>query len=248
MTDPNKLVSYPKSGRTWLRLMIAKYLDCVTGLDADLQNLAPLTQAAGLPAIDLDHAGGNLTRAQLLSRQQLARQYTARRVLFVARHFEDTLVSAYHQARYRKDLFDGSLSDFIRSPRFGAGRLRQYYEDWNAIRGTTSDFQVIWYEDMHDDPQGALKTALSFCGVREWDTRHLRTAVDFCEFENLQTMERTDQFSRNAFRARDITREETYKFRKGRVGSFREFFDQSDLSFLREMTLGSANALLRSGQ
>lgn len=248
MSGATKLVSYPKTGRTWLRLMIAKYLDTATGLDSDLQSLTQLTEAAGIPPIEPDHAGAELTRAQLLPISALQAGVQGKRVLFIARNFEDTLVSAYHQARYRKGLFDGSLTDFIASPRFGAPRLHQFYNHWAEVYKETAAFQLIWYEDMHRDPHAALSTALRLCGIPEPDQAFVGSAVEFCRFNNLQAMERSDAFTKNALRARDPSRPETYKFRRGEVGGFVEYLDARDLAMIRNLLAASANPFIRSGQ
>lgn len=239
-------VSYPKSGRTWLRLMIAKYLDELSSLGSSLEDLNPLTVAANIAAIQMNHAGANLPNQNLLGRAGLAQAFAGQRVLFLSRNFEDTLVSSYFQARHRKDLFDGSLSDFIRNPRFGAARLRQYFDSWEDIHRETADFCLIRYERMHQNPELCLSDALMFCGIADPEAALLRSAVDFCGFDNLQRMERQDVFTKKAFRARDTSKVETFKFRQGEVGGYSEHLSADDLTFLRDFLADNRNTLLHS--
>lgn len=241
------IVSYPKSGRTWLRLIIAKFLGVATGLETTLEDLNPLTAAAGLAPIELTHAGANLPRARLLELEELRRTFSGTRILFVVRNFEDTLVSAYHQARFRKTLIDQPLSDYVRDPHHGARRLRSFLDSWAEVRSYTGEFCLIRYEDMHEDPSASLSRALSFCGVVEPDPGIVELAVAFCDFSNLQQMERKDSFTKNALRARDTSKVETYKFREGKVGSFHHHLSQEDQHYLREFLVDNRNDLIRSG-
>src|SRR5277367_3759797 len=56
------IISYPKSGRTWLRLMLGKYLADLSGIEfAELLELYELTGAAkNLPKIGVIHDGSSL--------------------------------------------------------------------------------------------------------------------------------------------------------------------------------------------
>lgn len=249
MTRPKTathFVSYPKSGRTWLRLMVAKYLGQLTNSGSTLEDLGLLTAAAGIAPINLSHAGASLPQSRLLDMAELTQAYAGEHVLFLVRNFEDTLVSSYFQARYRKNLFDGSLSDFIRAPRFGAARLRQFLDRWAEALLQTDSFCLICYEEMHQDPQFCLSKALVFFGIAEPQSSLLQSAVDFCAFDNLQQMEREDVFSGTPFRARDTSKIETYKFRQGQIGGYVDHMSEDDLAFLRDFLADNRNDLLRS--
>ena len=239
-------VSYPKSGRTWLRLMMAKYLDELTESQTTLEDLDELTVASAIPRIELTHAGANLPERTLLDSSGLIQAYAGQRVLFLTRNFEDTLVSSYFQARYRKGLFNGTLSNFIRNPQLGAVRLRKFFDSWAEARAEAGSFCLISYEEMHADAQLSLSKALVFCGIAKPNRMLLQSAVNYCTFDNLQGMERNNTFSKKAFRARDTSKIETYKFRQGKIGNYVEHLSENDLAFLRDLLVDNQNPLLRS--
>lgn len=226
--------------------MIAKYLDQSTGLNTSLEDLDVLANGAGIKKICLSHAGSNLPRQKLLDANALAKEFAGQRVLFLTRNFEDTLVSSFFQTKFRKDLFDGQLSDFIRSKRFGAVRLREFLDSWDRIGGQTADFHHIRYEDIHNDPNSILNETLNFCGIEKPNPALIQSAVEFCAFNNLQKMERNNAFTKNAFRARDTSKVETYKFRQGEMGGYKEHMSARDVEFLRVLLEGNTNPLVHS--
>src|SRR5262245_38531342 len=91
------VVSYPKSGRTWLRVVRGKALCLQYGLTAhSILDTPAITAAAGLPRADFSHDGTDLHDAldhAALSEDKSA--YRHRKVIFLARDARDVLVSSY---------------------------------------------------------------------------------------------------------------------------------------------------------
>lgn len=243
--DEIKLVSYPKSGRTWLRLLLSKYFSLSLNDDTlSLEDIEGLSVSAGASKIILTHASANLTNGALHSEEALSKQFSDSRVLFVTRGFEDTLVSAFHQAKFRKDLFGGSLSEFVHDNGFGAKRLLDFYQSWASVRNVCKEFRVVRYEDMHTDPIKALKSALVYTGLNEPNSDLVEASVKFCRFDNLQTLERENFFAKKAMQARDTNKIETYKFREGSVGNFRNHLNIADLEFIYSLLSEIDNDLI----
>lgn len=239
------LVSYPKSGRTWLRLLISKYLSLSLQDDTiPLEDIEALSVAAGISKVLLTHASANLTNNAIGSEAALREEFANARVIFLTRSFEDTLVSAYHQAKFRKGLFDGTIGEFIRSDELGAKRLLSFYQIWASVRQTCSELHLVRYEDMHADTHLMLAKALRFAGVKEPNPVTVDKAVEFCAFENLQKLERNNYFSKKALQARDTEKIETYKFREGGTGNFTNYLDDSDLEFIYTLLADVENDLI----
>jgi len=227
------VVSYPKSGRTWLRVLLGKALCEQAGLDdRNVLDEATLARATGLRRIFYTHDGSANRHA--LHWQELdpdKRRYRHKRVLFLARDPRDVVVSAYFQATRRRDRFEGSLSDFLRSDRFGIRKVLVFYRHWHEARQTPRAFRLLTYEGLHADPAGSLARALDFVGAPPLPPEALARAVDFAGFERLRAMERTGYFESKRLRPGDPGDEESFKVRRGKVGGFRDYLEPEDLAY-----------------
>jgi hypothetical protein len=228
------VVSYPKSGRTWHRLLVGNYLAQVTGMDPKRSHdLDFLCDRAALPAIKYSHNGANFLdmippRSAVVASADL---WCGRNVLLIVRNPKDILVSAYFHARYRTQSFDGSLSDFIRNPATGIAKLLTAFNCWDETRGRASSFSVISYEAMHNDPMGILATSLVVLGVNELNPAIIKAAVEFSGLENMREYEAVGYF-RGARLRRAPGDENAAKVREGRVGGFAGHLSADDIDFI----------------
>ena len=228
------IVSYPKSGRTWLRLLISRYLvDCVSEGCQDIEKFNVLCRRSGLPEIVFTHAGSDLIyRRTLRNSSGLPKVFKRGKVLFLTRNVEDTLVSAFYQAKYRKGLFQGEFSEFIRDDAFGLKRILRFHAFWSAHHGQCGEFHTISYEQLHEDTYTVLSEVLKFLGIDDQEGWAIRSAIAFCDFDNLQMLERQGAFSKGPFQARDTRRIETYKFRSGTIGNYKRYLSDRDMEFV----------------
>ena len=87
------VISYPKSGRTWLRLLIGRYLVLQTGSeDSLIESLNQLCALAYVPALHLSHAGSDLKSSRLPPVEKLSNRfqdgfYTCLRVKYLECRF-----------------------------------------------------------------------------------------------------------------------------------------------------------------
>jgi hypothetical protein len=160
------LVSYPKSGSTWLRFLLAHAL---TSADADFDSVRdtvpPLDRYRRAPA--LLPGGGRLVR----SHEPLApyRGRDGQRVISLVRDGRDVALSYLaHEQRYGR--FDGSVSEFL--DRFLAGQIDSY-GPWHehvlsatALRASgRAEVLLVRYEDLRAGTVEELAKILDFCGV-----------------------------------------------------------------------------------
>lgn len=112
------IVSFPKSGRTWLRVMVGKVLSekFSRPFTVELEKLAD----ENVPYIRMIHDGSNAV-AQPLETDK--RKYKNKGVVFLARDPRDTVVSYYFHLAKRDRRFSGDIADFIRDERFGIERI-----------------------------------------------------------------------------------------------------------------------------
>ena len=228
------IISYPKSGRTWLRVLIGKAICLKYGLPDDLMlDTYRLTAAAGLLRARFTHDYSEiLTGIPYDALPTQRREYTGKKVIFMAREIKDLLVSSYFQATKRTGKFDGPISDFIRTDRFGVKKVVAFYNIWHNNRHIPSEFVLLSYEEMHRDPEDALSKTLRVMGAGDIDAGVLRQAVDFASFDNMKRMESDGHFDDPRMRPGDADDEESFKVRKGKIGGYREYLSEEDIRYI----------------
>ena len=160
------VISYPKSGRTWLRALIGKYLSLKYKIPEHKILLTEfITNQSGLPRVWCSHDGSSLkngTKYQNLSHDRM--RYADKKVILLGRDIKDTLVSAYFQATKRRNIFKGTIFEFIRDERFGILKILTFYDIWLQDRHVPKSILFIRYEDLHQNPKDTVRKVLSFIG------------------------------------------------------------------------------------
>lgn len=228
------ILSYPKVGRTWLRALVGRALVERHRLPVErLLDTEHLVAALGLPVLAFDHDGsgmmGNRTWRDLAPDKS---DYRDKRVLLLGRDVRDTLVSAYFHATRRIGEFDGPISSFIRSERFGAEKVLAFYRQWHAARSVPREFMFLRYESLHTEPVAALQRVLDFLGVRDVASETLAAAVEFARFDNLRRAEAENLFRSPTLRAASGADPESFKVRKGKIGGFRDYLTADDIAYV----------------
>ena len=175
------IVSFPKSGRTWLRTMVGKALCDRFGIpDTHLLRTYELTRRAGLPLTEVTHDGAAIEDRQTY--HQLAtdkRRYATRRVLLVMRDVRDILVSSYFHATRRSHDYAGDLSQFVRDDRYGVRKVLTFYQRWYDNRRVPRDLMIVRYEDLHRAPAVVLRRVLGFIGLEPVEESGLAGALNW---------------------------------------------------------------------
>lgn len=240
------VISIPKSGRTWHRLMLGYYLTRV--LEADPKHslrLDTLCERSGISTIAYSHNGTSLTDKLPPTSRLVASpvEWKNRKVLLLVRDSRDVLVSAYFHCRYRERSFDGSISQFIRNPFVGVVKSLTAFNRWNKAKHLAQDFEILFYEDMRANPADALRKTLRFSGIEHPVETHVHEAVEFTRMENLQKLE-TANFFGSVEMQNKSSDPRARKVREGKVGGFREHLSQGDLDFIAEKEAELRNPFL----
>ena len=242
------IVSFPKSGRTWLRLMIGKALCDRYGLPEErMLDTLELTREAGLPPTTFCHDGGSNMEARHVDRLERDKSsYRDKKVLLLARDPRDVVTSCYFQASRRRDLFQGSISEFVRDPRYGIRKILTWYRIWERNRAVPRAFAVLRYEDLRADPEKGLRAALEFIGVSDLDDRTVRDAVEYARFENMRKLERQETFRSGILRPKRGGGDEALKTRRGVVGGYVDHLGPDDVAYC-EAALAELGSSLATG-
>lgn len=228
------IASYPKSGRTWLRFILANYLNerFDLGLRVDLQNMFKvlpndgLSAERGLPAFSFrDRPGMPLVVVSHARYQPWL--FKGRSVIFLLRDPRDLMVSAYFHQTGHKHRFAGSLSEFLRDPELGLVDYIGYLNSWATALGAHRHL-VIGYEQLSSDPEAASEAVLGFLGVPV-ERALVQQAVVAGRFEAMQALERETGIPAHDYDRNDPN---SLRMRRGKVGGFADYLNAEDTDYV----------------
>jgi hypothetical protein len=234
------LVSFPKCGRTWLRLLIGKALAVHFGEGDgnEVLELEPLTaRLPGVPRIRVTHHDDPQKKApEDLSADKGA--FRGKRVIFLVRDPRDVVVSMYFQNKCRVKKAFVAQEDLADAARFVHSRVGSletilaYYKIWARERHVPAGFLLVRYEDLHSDPAATLRRVFDFLGLPSVGDDALDRAIEYCRFDNMRRMEVEGHFQSARLKTRNPSDPDSFKTRRGEVGAYREYLDPETLSYL----------------
>jgi len=241
------IVSFGKSGRTWLRVMLSRYYQVKYGIGErhliGFDNLHKKNRA--IPKLFFTH--DNYLKDYTGNRDSKADFYDKKVVLLV-RNPLDVAVSQFFQWKYRmrpgkKALnqypehgSDIEIYDFLMDPDAGLNKIIDYLNLWASEAGKIKDLLIVRYEDMRSNTGEILEKIVTFLGTPgEQDL--IQEAVSFASVENMRNMEtkRTFWLSGSRMVAKDKSNPNSYKVRKAKVGGYRDYFDDDQIQELNRL-------------
>ncbi len=235
------LVSFPKCGRTWLRLLLGRTLQAHYQLPAtanlvDLHRLAELDPR--VPCIFATHDD----EAQWKTPEEVERdkaRYRSKRVVLLVRDPRDVIVSLYYQRRGRHGRYDGTITDFLDEQVGGFESLLRFYDAWADNLAVPAAVHVVRYEDLHARPEDELRAVLDFVGVRDVPSSVVAEAVAYGSFDNMRRLEEADALGTEKLRPGRPGDDTTYKTRRGKVGGHRDELTSAQIARLDGMLAAS---------
>ena len=211
MTSVNWIASYPKSGNTWLRFMLASYItkEPVTSVKSKkLNSLIPAIGGASKnrDALLADRAGPLLAKTHSLPGARAVAPFRSdtRKAVYLVRNPRDIILSLIgHAGLERGSMKAHSVAEeFIANrgiPLSGSawewGNWPQSVLGWTspaAVRRYFPDAHVLTvkYEDMRTDPTAALHRIVDFLDLGQpVDSEAVERAVESSALENMRALE-----------------------------------------------------------
>jgi Sulfotransferase domain len=237
-------VSYGKSGRTWIRLMLIHYyqLKYRMRLNPHMRWLTLRAKSPGMPRLRFSHDNYIKDSGTLDDSKEF---YRGKKIALIVRHPADVSVSMFFQWKnrmkpakrwvndYPTDVNSITLFDFVIDPRWGIPRVIEFLNGWSANWHKIDTFMMMRYEDLRTDPQSNLARLLRFFEGAEPDYAFIAESVAFASFENLQRVEQrsaTKFWVSSRLRPTDAANPDSFKVRRGKVGGYRDYFDEAQLA------------------
>lgn len=221
------IVSYPKSGNTWMRYLMA-YATWPELMEIDLVEMASYVPSYGIKHDCERMLDANAPCNQL--KHRLIKEHTAynaeakktiKRAIYVVRDGRDAIVSYWHFCNQR----DGTaipFSEFIEASagaQHSYGKWSEHVQSW--LDAELDAKLVIRYEDLLSDTAFWLKKALAFAEIQASD-EVVAQAVQRASFNSMRNLENSKGFNLDQLKNVDFVR-------KGKAGSWVETFGPEDI-------------------
>ncbi len=248
------IIGHPKSGNTWLKAMISRLYQQRYDLpESKLINTDEF--ARKIPEIPrLAATNGHYSYesevGKLLAVGVPDSPLRHKPVLFLARHPIDIAVSWYHQftkrqSRAKQELINHAITnpidrhtvemwDFVRHSDIGLPSLIEYQNTWARNIRMLPQGLLTRYEDLRAEPVPTLLEITQLMGA-DFSEEEIRAAVEWGSFDNLQKLETQGTFSQGGMKLVNANDPSTYKVRRGKVGGYREDFDEHQVAELEAL-------------
>lgn len=186
--DDAYVVSYPRSGNTWMRTVLAAVVDPRAATDPDLRN-------SMVPGVAIRKA----IRLRRLPSPRLLKSHTCfrpglSRVLYIARDGRDVLVSLYHYLVTRRGKGDAlGFAEFFGHYSVGryGPRWHENVESWLGPGHETMGerLKVVRFEDMKSDTARVMTEACRFLRI-DASAETVRAAAGSASQARMRAIER----------------------------------------------------------
>ena len=246
-------VGYPKTGNTWVTYMLGRYIQLLCDrLEIPLFDTTdPMGRCQRFcvgPRMQFTHRplDWNVQRADDLTYDNVVRPFEDKRVVLIVRHPLDTLVSHWLYRKHRRDQYgrlvwhdDLDLNSFVEHPVWGIEKFFRFYSLWHESQELVKSVWLLRYEDMRTEPDKTFALLLQFLKISKKEDE-LHQAVADADFANMRKVEKFGEAPKlpssgySIFGAADRSNPEAFHVRRGKVGGFRDYFEEKDVQPLLE--------------
>jgi len=218
------LLSFPKSGRTWLRNILAH-------IRAGEENKKfSLGSPEFLPFIGseiiMNHGGATGKGDYYHFNKHFfwkKLKFRGKKIVFLIRDPRDTVVSYYYQKTYRiRQKNQKNISEFVREKNYGIEHIINFLNKWirELKKKDKNSWIIIKYEDLKADTFREVKKILDFWGIKIEDDI-IKQAIEQSSFAKMKEKEKS-------------ANPNSHKARKGKIGGYREELSKEDIKFIEE--------------
>lgn len=230
------VVSFGKSGRTWVRVMISRLYQLVYDLPSeDLLEFGNYHRRdKRIPRILFTH--DNYLR-DYTGDGASKRAYADKPVVLLVRHPADVTMSQYFQWKHRMRPHKVALNRYPavatdRGPyefmmgSSGLKKVIEFLNEWDDALRTRARSLVIRYEDLRSDTPAQLRKLAAFLELAPGEDI-IRSTVEYAAFENMKQREAEAISDSDRLRAKDLSNPDSFKTRRGKVGGWTDYFDDT---------------------
>lgn len=243
------LISYPKSGRTWLQRIILEAASQKFTLKSKAKDIFELSHfLTEFPVIVATHGGSCWEEDfKIYGIQDLKKinnsKYLKSKIVFMHRDPRDVLVSQYYHMKYRTNIAWITKSELINSPWIGLEKQITFLNQWCKLKEENpGSIQFISYEELQKDSLTIVKRVSAFweLGLSETD---LQFGIENAAFEKMKSEESSKSETPWNYTP-EKTRKNSFHARSGQIGEYKNFFTNDEIHTINQIVKNNLNSSL----
>ncbi|MCR9094314.1 MAG: sulfotransferase domain-containing protein [bacterium] len=246
------VVSFGKSGRTWLRVMISRYYQIMHGIPEGVllgfENYH--RRNPEIPKIFFTH--DNYIKDYTGEFDSKASFY-GKKVVLLVRNPKDIAVSQYFQWQHRMRPAKKKLNkypphgaevpawDFVMDENVGLPGIIDYLNLWAREAEHVEDLLIVRYEDMRSDTAAVLERVMEFINGTGANEDAVESAVEYSSVENMRKLEEKNVYWLAGGRMKPGKKGDpnTYKVRRAKVGGYKDYFSDDEVAKIDDLVAGT---------
>jgi Sulfotransferase domain len=237
------IIAHPKSGNTWLKVMLTRLYSLRHGIAAgDFAKYPSLADRnPAMPRFAATNGWYSYERAigDRLQPEAPDSELKHKPVILLARNPLDIAVSWFfqftkRQSAHKQELINAELQHpvdrnnidmwtFVRHSDIGLPSLIDFLNYWERALAGLDKTLITSYEALRANPAAVLKQITTLMGD-EFSDADIQAAVDFGAFDNLRKLESEGFFRSGGLTLRNAGDPESFKVRRAKVGGYRDYF------------------------
>lgn len=193
------LISFPRSGNTWLRFILANLFksDIVKQVDYSNLNLIMPTERERIK--DFDYTL-KLDSAPIILKEHY-NYYNLNldfeKSIYIKRNFKDVIQSYWFFTINKEPLLFDNFEEFIKTYWRYCGTYNQHIESLDDIKKSNKKIFVIDYEDLYENTFFTISSCLQYLEI-DYSDQKLKEAIKLSDYNRLK------KFQQNIFEKKEI--------------------------------------------
>lgn len=250
------IVSYEKSGRTWLRVMLSCYYQRRYNLPEHrllhYNKMHRLNAAVPVVLFTHDRYLPYYTGSQ--SSDYL--HFADKPAILLARDPRDIAVSLYfhwlHRLTPHNKLLDNmpahgrelSMYEFVMLPESGLPAIIAFMNRWGLRRSNLPQLAIYRYEDLRADTGKYLEQLLRALGERP-SADEVAEIVAYADFDKMKQREQNGEVHDTRLTPGDINNPDSYKVRRAKIGGYRDYFSAQQIETIDSLVDATLDPIFR---
>jgi len=181
--DDIYIVSFPRSGNTWVRFFLANLIKYDKGELLDFNRLEDIIPDLHKNKnVDNKYSFKEIPRI-MKSHSKFIKEY--KRVIYIVRNPKDVMVSYFYYTRYgllNKEI--ESFENFVKDKKKGILAWKEHVNSWEGKTGV-----IIRYEDLLENAYTNFKLICDYIGIPDYCYKNIKGAIEKSSFDTMSKIE-----------------------------------------------------------
>jgi len=228
----NFFISYPKSGRTWVRFLVDAYKAKLYQLN--VPNVFKAERKLRLKHhVEWTHLAGHQKNAYYAMRPDNISLLEKTPCVFMLRNFHATLASAWFQVTQRLGVALGDKDSFLFGTRHGLMHIISFYNNWIEIEARLGAVRYVSYQKLKSDTEREFIHILESLALPV-DEAVVCETLQMGTFENMKRLGASKAYEGTPLAPADRSNPDSAKVRSASAGGYREVFTESQIDYINE--------------